>query len=89
MLLVAEVLDELLSVNWLTVRVQVSLTVETSLVDKEVSISNDTGNSAQNVIVNLVQFTGLTSLHKKLGHFLLFSSDDNTCIEYMSDSVDD
>ena len=78
MLLIAEVLDELLNVNWLGMRVQVPLTVKAGLIHEEVSVGNNTRNRRQNVVINFVELARLTSLHKKLGDLLLLSAQNNT-----------
>lgn len=66
MLLIAKELDELLAVNWIVMGVKMSLTMKSGHIDQVVGISNDTRNSAENVIVNFVKFSRFSCWHEKL-----------------------
>lgn len=78
MLLVAKELNELLDINWLMLGVEISLTMDSGIIDKVVCISYDAGNSAENMIINLVKFSRLLCWNEKLRCLLLFGSKNNT-----------
>lgn len=77
MLLIAKELDELLNINWLVLRVKISLAMDSSIINEVVGVSYNAGNSAENMLVNLVKFSRLLCWHEKLGCFLLLGSKNN------------
>jgi hypothetical protein len=77
MLLIAKELDELLNINWLVLRVKISLTMDSSIIYEVVCISYNAGNSAENMLINLVKFSRFLCWHEKLGSLLLLGSKDN------------
>ena len=78
MLVVAEELDELLDVDWGVVLVEVTLRVETAVVNQEVGIGDDTRDGAHNVVVHFVELAGLTSRYKEWRELFFLGCEDHT-----------
>lgn len=85
MQLVAQELDELLDVDWLLLTVEVSLGLKTSVVNQVVGVGDHTGHSSQNMVVDLIELSGLSGGDKQLGDFLLLSAEDHTVFGEDSD----
>lgn len=81
MLLIANELDNLLDVDWLRMGVEMSLALQSCVVHEVVGISHHTRDSAQDMLIDLVQFARFSCWHKKFGSLLLLGSEYHTCIK--------
>jgi hypothetical protein len=79
-LIIAKILDQLFHIVGLFMWIEMSLALETTIINEEVGISNNTRNWAKNMFIHLVELSWLSSGDEKLRVFLLLSSQDNAYI---------
>ena len=77
--MIGYVADELLTVNWSTLTVNVTLSMNSSIINKHVRISDNARNRDQDVIIHFVKLSTFTSWDKEGRNLFLFRGEYNTC----------